>query len=453
MVKAPLSPRALECDHGYAPGTHEGGGNLTLRRPQPRSGGIPDDEDRCPKQPKSLNSVEDLDGCADRGASLVQIGERVLEILQRVEFAINGDTIQRPHSFAVLDAVASALKLHPDIVQVEAARHTDDAGPADMNRALPQRRADAQIPPGLQRAAAERAVLAVLPSGSLARAERGFRPQHPAPADGAMEKALMNRTLIALPLALSSLLAAGCGHSEQEWKAQLDKYNQLQNRSQKREAELEKELADAKQRVEELEKKLADQGADISKMSSTLEDREKALAEYKARAKQLEAIQARFDLLRKKLEELVKLGLEVQVRRNRMVISLPGDVLFDSGKDTLSKDGQQILKKISDVIRGDKSLVDRDYQVAGHTDSQPYKSGPFQDNWGLSLMRARAVLLFLIGKEGQLPTRHWSAAGFADTDPIASNNTPAGKQKNRRCDLIVLPDVDEMLDLTKLATK
>ncbi|MGK3987536.1 OmpA family protein [Sorangium sp. So ce136] len=263
----------------------------------------------------------------------------------------------------------------------------------------------------------------------------------------------MNRTLIALPLVLSSLLAAGCGHSEQEWKAQLDKYNSLQNRSQKREADLEKELADAKQRVEELEKKLADQGADISKMSSTLEDREKALAEYKARAKQLEAIQARFDLLRKKLEELTKLGLEVQVRRNRMVISLPGDVLFDSGKDTLSKEGQAILKKIADVIRGDKSLVDRDYQVAGHTDSQPYKNGPFYDNWGLSLMRARAVLLFLIGKDGQLPTRHWSAAGFGDTDPIANNATPAGKQKNRRCDLIVMPDVDEMLDLTKLATK
>lgn len=263
----------------------------------------------------------------------------------------------------------------------------------------------------------------------------------------------MNRTLIALPLVLSSLFAAGCGYSEQEWKAQLAKYNDLQSRSQKREAELEKELAAAKQRVEELEKQLAEQGADISKMSSTLEDREKALAEYKARAKQLEAIQARFDLLRRKLEGLVKLGLEVQVRRNRMVISLPGDVLFDSGKDTLREDGKEILKKIADVIRSDKSLVDRDYQVAGHTDSQPYRNGPFYDNWGLSLMRARAVLLFLIGKEGRLPARHWSAAGYADTDPVASNKTAAGMQKNRRCDLIVLPDVDEMLDLTKLATK
>jgi chemotaxis protein MotB len=133
-----------------------------------------------------------------------------------------------------------------------------------------------------------------------------------------------------------------------------------------------------------------------------------------------------------------------------MVISLPGDVLFDSGKDTLRKEGEDILKKIAGVIRSDKSLMDRDFQVAGHTDAAPLNSGPFQDNWGLSLMRARSVLLFLIGRNGNLPRKHWSAAGFADTDPIAPNTTKDGQQKNRRCELIVLPDVDEMLDLTKL---
>lgn len=256
---------------------------------------------------------------------------------------------------------------------------------------------------------------------------------------------------IAIPLVVSSLLAVGCGHSEDEWKAQLDKYGDLQNRSTKTQGDLQAELAAAKQRVEALEKELQEKGADITKMSSTLEDREKALDEYKARARQLEAVKARFDLLKKKLEELVKLGLEIEIRRNRMVISLPGDVLFDSGKDTLRKDGEDILKKVANVIRSDKTLVDRDYQVAGHTDSQPYNNGPFQDNWGLSLMRARAVLLYLIGKNGNLPRKHWSAAGFADTDPVSGNTSKDGLQKNRRCDLIVMPDVDEMLDLTKLA--
>jgi chemotaxis protein MotB len=60
------------------------------------------------------------------------------------------------------------------------------------------------------------------------------------------------------------------------------------------------------------------------------------------------------------------------------------------------------------------------------------------------------VLIFMIGKGGALPRQHWSAAGFGDTDPVANNATKDGQQKNRRCDLIVVPDVDEMIDLTKL---
>jgi chemotaxis protein MotB len=259
----------------------------------------------------------------------------------------------------------------------------------------------------------------------------------------------MDRRLLVIPV-LFATLVAGCGYSEDQWKAQLKKYEELETSSSEKQAALEKELAAAKQRVADLEKQLADAGADVKKMSSTLEDQEKALAEYKARAKQLEAIKARFDLLRKKLDELTKLGLAVSIRRNRMVISLPGDVLFDSGKVELKKDGEEILKKVATVIKNDKSLANRDYQVAGHTDNQPLSGGPFFDNWGLSLMRARSVLLYLVGKGGALPRQHWSAAGFADTDPVANNGTKDGQQKNRRCDLIVVPDVDEMIDLTKL---
>jgi chemotaxis protein MotB len=267
----------------------------------------------------------------------------------------------------------------------------------------------------------------------------------------------MNQRFFLIPLIFGSFIA-GCGHSEDEWRAQLSKYNDLESSSankqadlEKKKADLEKELEAAKQRVADLEKQLQDAGADVKKMSSTLEDKDKALAEYKARARQLEVIKARFELLRKKLDELTKLGLAVSIRRNRMVISLPGDVLFDTGKVELKKDGEDILKKVAAVIKNDKSLSERDYQVAGHTDNQPLQGGPYNDNWGLSLMRARSVLLFLIGKGGALPRQHWSAAGFADTDPVANNGSKDGQQKNRRCDLIVVPDVDEMIDLTKLA--
>jgi chemotaxis protein MotB len=257
----------------------------------------------------------------------------------------------------------------------------------------------------------------------------------------------MNARLLAV-LALTPLLTlAGCGHSEEEWQAELQKYNQV---VAERDAK-DKELQDAKARVAVLEADLQKMGVETSQLQSTLEDREKALAEYKARAHQLELIKARFELLRKKLDELTKLGLTVHIHRNRMVISLPGDILFDTGKDTLRKDGQDILGKVAAVIASDPSLRDRDYQVAGHTDNAPLKGGVFHDNWGLSLMRSRSVLLFLVGNGSILPAKHWSAAGFGDTDPVASNASKDGQQKNRRCDIIVVPSAEEMMDLTRLA--
>jgi chemotaxis protein MotB len=249
-----------------------------------------------------------------------------------------------------------------------------------------------------------------------------------------------------------------CGHTEEEWQAQLDKYNHLQAEHQEGQAKLaqvNKDLAAAQEKVAALEKQLQASGVDLqetskklSSVSASLDERERALSEYQARAKQLELIKARFETLKKKLDELTKLGLAISIRRNRMVISLPGDVLFDSGRETLKKEGQQILVKVASVVKADPSLLGRDYQVAGHTDNKPFQGGVFRDNWGLSLMRAREVLLFLVNdKGGQLPVKHWSAAGFADTDPVASNDSDEGRQKNRRCDLIVVPSAEEMLDL------
>ncbi len=255
--------------------------------------------------------------------------------------------------------------------------------------------------------------------------------------------------LVLVPLL--SLLAPGCGYSEQEWQAQLEKYNKL---DAEHKSKL-KELDDAQAKVADLEKRLKDMGVDIevkdkklAGLNASLEEQARALAEYKARAHQLELIKARFEALRRKLDELTRLGLAVNIRHNRMVISLPGDVLFDSGKDTLKKDGQAILQKVAAVVNADDQLKKRDYQVAGHTDNKALNGGIFHDNWGLSLMRAREVLLFLVGdKGGQLPVAHWSAAGFADTDPVASNDGDDGRQKNRRCDLIVVTSVEEMLEL------
>jgi chemotaxis protein MotB len=246
----------------------------------------------------------------------------------------------------------------------------------------------------------------------------------------------------------AALSASGCGYSEDQWQAQLAKYNQLKANDDAKDAQ----LKEAQAKLDDLTKQLKDLGLEVNATKASLADRQKALEEYQARAKQLELIKERFEKLKSKLDELTKLGLAVNVRHNRMVISLPGDVLFDSGKETLKKEGQAILLKVAGVIKADGQLAVRDYQVAGHTDNQPLQHGPFKDNWGLSLMRAREVLEFLIepSKGGGLQAAHWSAAGFADTDPIASNDADDGRKKNRRCELIVTPAVEEMLDLKTL---
>ena len=268
-------------------------------------------------------------------------------------------------------------------------------------------------------------------------------------------------------------LVAGCGYSEDEWQAQLAKYSQL-NSSYKKEqaahAATRAELDRQKQRVNELQAQLKKMGVNLDdlaaqlqvtgtekqKLASSLEQLKQALEEYKQRAAQLEKIKQRFEVLRDKLKKLTDLGLKVEIRRNRMVIRLPGDVLFASGEAKLRDKGVKVLETVADVIRGDADLNRRYYQVAGHTDNKPLKGGNFKDNWGLSVMRAREVTVWLVtpkdakeGGGGLDPTR-LHPAGYGDTDPVATNDTDDGREQNRRVELVLMPDVAEMLDLKTL---
>jgi chemotaxis protein MotB len=246
---------------------------------------------------------------------------------------------------------------------------------------------------------------------------------------------------------------AGCGYSQEEWDQKVRENESLRNQlAAQRQAgkKCETDYADAQHEIEQLKRALKERGVNLENLSAELDEERKALEEYRRRAEQLDQIKKRFDLLRQKLQKLTELGLKVAVRDNRMVIQLPGDVLFDSGRETLKKEGKDILRQVAEVIKNDSDLKSREFQVAGHTDSKPLKGGAFQDNWGLSAMRARSVLIFLT-TDGGLEVKNWSAAGYADTDPVAANDSDDGRQKNRRVELVVLPNVEEMLNLNSLA--
>lgn len=273
-------------------------------------------------------------------------------------------------------------------------------------------------------------------------------------------------------LLLTALVLTACGHSEDEWQAQLQRYGNLESEHAKEKREhsltqqqLDAMIARAQQLTQQLERmgvdvdqlsiRLQEEGTANERMAADLAEMRLALEEYKRRAAKLERIKQRFEQLRKKLEKLTDLGLRVQIRHNRMVISLPGDVLFASAQDQLRPEGVEVLRAVAEVIRTDKQLSKRYFQVAGHTDNRPLRSGTrFRDNWGLSAMRAREVLTFLVSPVadggGGLDPQRLHAAGYGDTDPVSDNSTDEGRQANRRVELVLMPDVEEMLDLKSL---
>jgi chemotaxis protein MotB len=260
-------------------------------------------------------------------------------------------------------------------------------------------------------------------------------------------------------LTVAGVALGGCGHNEEEWQGKLKEMEALNSRLKKLEDDkhrCDNDLAKAQDELTGMRTEndlLKGKAGDLSKQT---QEQLALIERLKKEKEQLDAIKARFDQLKRKLETLTKLGLNVTVRNNRMVIQLPGDVLFESGKVELKPKGKEMLLQVADVISKDAGLAARNYQVAGHTDNKAFSGGTYKDNWGLSVMRAREVLTYLVAprtaKEpgGGLDDKHWAATGYADTDPVAPNDTPENMNTNRRVELVVMPNVEEMLDLSKL---
>ncbi|MGZ3419924.1 MAG: OmpA/MotB family protein [Polyangiales bacterium] len=200
-------------------------------------------------------------------------------------------------------------------------------------------------------------------------------------------------------------------------KADLDAANQAKEKAEKDKSDLEASLGESKKNLEELKKA-----------------REAA-----------EARVALFNSLMAKLKSMVDAGeLKVVFREGRMVLQLPNDVLFDSGKANLKPGAGKAIKKVADVLA---SIGSRRFQVAGHTDNEKISKSFFASNWELSTARAIQVVEVLIA-DGMKPTV-LSAAGYGEFDPIAPNNTAAGRSRNRRIEITLQPNIEELVGSAK----
>lgn len=199
-----------------------------------------------------------------------------------------------------------------------------------------------------------------------------------------------------------------------------------------------------------LRKQIADLGSlqgELDTLKAQLHSSERQLDQNKAAAdlarEQQETLKGLMDGLKKMIESG---DLEVRIRRGRMVIALPSEVLFASGEAELSEKGQETL---ASVVQAFKGIKERDFQVAGHTDNVPLgKDNPHASNWHLSAARAVAVVQLMV-KKGMSPKR-LSAAGYAHYQPAASNKTAKGKAQNRRIEITLMPNLKELPDLSEL---
>lgn len=245
-------------------------------------------------------------------------------------------------------------------------------------------------------------------------------------------------------LAVFGVLTA-CHPTEEEYKAKEAEVAQLKAKlgeSEQRAGSLEARLKEMSDNNAALAERLNLAGAE----KGTLE---RALEELRAREKQSQARLAVFTEMINKFRAMIDSGkLRVRVVRGRMVVELAENILFDSGRSDLKKEGQEALAQVAAVLA---SIENRDFQVAGHTDNIPIKSARFPSNWELSTARAVVVTKWLTEKG--LDANRVSAAGYADTQPVAPNDAPDGRQQNRRIEIVLMPNLDELPDLSSLAGK
>ena len=229
---------------------------------------------------------------------------------------------------------------------------------------------------------------------------------------------------------------------------------------------LQKEMADLKNQMNamksgssaEIEKLLADLSAtrdDLNTREDKLREAENELEARNQKLIELQNILAQKDeavkaLKTKVMNALVGFnnnGLTVHEKNGKVYVSLDEKLLFKTGKWDVDPNGQKAIKELSNVLAQN---TDINIMVEGHTDDVPmHGSGEVKDNWDLSVMRATAVTKILT-QNSKIDPKRIIAAGRSEYLPLSPDKNAEGRQINRRTEIILTPNIDELLKLIEV---
>jgi chemotaxis protein MotB len=230
-------------------------------------------------------------------------------------------------------------------------------------------------------------------------------------------------------------------------------------------SELNSELGNVRGQITDLEQKLAsgsassqEEIAKLQKQASELEANAARIAaaleqERLAKEEEIKRLTRTQEELSKSLQDEISKGnITIQQVRDRLTINMVDRVLFDSGQAQVKPAGIKVLKQVGDVL---KTVTDKQIRIEGHTDNVPISSklqDRFKTNWELSAARATTVVRYLID-QGGADRQYLSAVGYADTHPLASNDSEEGRSSNRRIEIVLYPkDLKEIAGQVETST-
>jgi len=183
--------------------------------------------------------------------------------------------------------------------------------------------------------------------------------------------------------------------------------------------------------VSENRKKIADLEAENTKLKENL-------AQLKKKSQEVEASSNTYkNLLKEMKAEIAKGEITITELKGKLTMDVVDKILFASGEAKVKKEGLEVLKRVVDIL---KNIKDKNIRIEGHTDNVQITSHLakiYPTNWELSAARALNVTKYL--QEQGIDPKIISATAFGEYQPLADNDTPEGRAKNRRIAIILLP--------------